>query len=288
MANNSNLAVFNRTINDPKTQQYLTSVLAERKSEFVTSLISIVANNAQLQACDALTVMYAAMKAASLRLPFDPNLGCAYVIPYQNKKAGTVEAQFQLGYKGFVQLAQRSGQFAHINADAVYEGELKGRDKKSGEPDLSGEKTSDKVVGYFAYFKLLNGFEKTFYMSVEEVNAHAKRFSQTARQGFGLWTEKDSFDAMAKKTVLKLLLSKYAPLSVEMQTAVKFDQAVIRGEEAIYVDNAPEEQVQAESETAAAKIKKTAKSKVETAMAAAGAAAPAADAETGEIFNEQK
>ena len=285
MSKNSNLAVFNRTINDPKTQQYLTSVLAERKSEFVTSLISIVASNAQLQACDALTVMYAAMKAASLRLPFDPNLGCAYVIPYANKKAGTVEAQFQLGYKGFIQLAQRSGQFAHINADAVYEGELLGKDKKSGEPDLSGEKTSDKVIGYFAYFKLLNGFEKTFYMSVEEVTAHAKRFSQTARGGFGLWTEKDSFDAMAKKTVLKLLLSKYAPLSVEMQTAVKFDQAVIRGDEAVYVDNNPEEQIQAESETAAAAIRGKAEGKVEAAVAASDAAVEKADKETGEVLD---
>lgn len=234
----ANLAVFNQTIRNPRTQEYLNDVLKDRKGSFVTSLVSVVTNNQQLQACDPQTIMYAALKATALDMPFDPNLGFAYVIPYKNK--GKDEAQFQMGYKGFVQLAQRSGQFSCINADVVHEGELTGFNKLTGEIELNGTKTSDKVIGYFAHFALLNGFRKTLYMTTEEIRNHAQRFSQTAKKGFGLWSQKDSFDAMAKKTVLKMLLSKYAPLSVEMQSAIKADQTVIRGDkdsDMEYVDN---------------------------------------------------
>lgn len=233
----SNLAVFNKTINGERTQEYLTSVLRDKKESFVTSLVSVVANNAQLQACEPLTIMYAAMKATALGLPIDPNLGFAYVIPYKNK--GRDEAQFQMGTKGFLQLAMRSGQFSNINADAVYEGEISKINRKTGDIELDGQRTSDKVVGYFAYFRLTNGFEKTLYMSREEIEAHGKRFSRAFN--FGPW--KTDFDAMAKKTVLKALLSKYAPMSIEMQSAVKADQAIYRDASLTedYVDNAETE-----------------------------------------------
>ena len=255
----SNLAIFNKKINDTRTQNYLQEVLKDKKESFVTSLVSVVANNTALQACEPLTIMYAAMKATALSLPIDPNLGFAYVIPYKNK--GVDEAQFQLGYKGFIQLAMRSGQFQSINADAVYEGEISRRDKKSGDIELEGERISDKVVGYFAYFKLLNGFEKTLYMTVDEVKAHANRFSQTAKRGYGLWNDKEAFDAMARKTVMKMLLSKFAPMSIEsIQSAVKADQAVYRTEDMVedYVDNqqGPDEQMAAEIVAKAEESKK--------------------------------
>lgn len=257
----SNLAIFNKTINDARTQSYLSDVLKENKESFVTSLVSVVANNAMLQACEPLTIMYAAMKAATLKLPIDPNIGAAYVIPYKNK--GKDEAQFQLGTKGFIQLAMRSGQFLNINADCVYEGEISKRDKKSGDIEFNGDKTSDKVVGYFAYFKLLNGFEKTLYMSKEEITAHAQRFSKAFN--YGPW--KTDFDAMAQKTVLKRLLSKYAPLSIEMASAIKADQATYRSADLKeeYVDNQPDDVDEQMAEQIVAKSKKNRK-KVEEAM----------------------
>lgn len=277
----SNLATFNQTINNPRTQEYLTTVLREKKESFVTSLVSVVANNAMLQACEPVTIMYAAMKAATLSLPIDPNIGAAYVIPYKNK--GKDEAQFQLGVKGFTQLAMRSGQFLSINTDNVYEGEISKRDKKSGDIEFNGEKKSDKVVGYFAYFKLINGFEKTLYMTKEEVTAHAQRFSKAF--AYGPW--KTDFDAMAQKTVLKKLLSKYAPLSVEMASAIKADQAVYRTEDLNeeYVDNQPNDVDEQMAETIVAKSKKSRK-KVEAAMAEEPVAEePVVDEETGEVID---
>lgn len=229
----ANLAVFNKTIALPQTQSYLESVLKDKKSSFVTSLVSVVANNANLQACEPVTLMYAALKATALDLPFDPNLGFAYVIPYNNH--GKTEAQFQLGVKGLTQLAMRSGQFQTINVDVVFDGEISGVDKLSGEIKLDGAKKSDKIVGYFAYFRLVNGFSKTLYMTVEDIEKHANRFSKAVN--YGPW--KTDFDAMAKKTVLKQILSKFAPLSVDMQLGIKSDQAVYRDEtlNEDYVDN---------------------------------------------------
>jgi recombination protein RecT len=160
-------------------------------------------------------------------------------------------AQFQLGYKGFLQLAQRSGQFKTINSTDVKEGEIVSWDRMSGEIKFewiqdSKERLSKKTVGYLSYFKLLNGFENGLYMTVEEIDAHAKKYSQTYKKyGTGLW--KDEFEGMAKKTVTKLNLSKNAPLSIEMQKAVTSDQAVIKSDsfvheetvdvETQYVDN---------------------------------------------------
>jgi recombination protein RecT len=128
--------------------------------------------------------------------------------------------------KGFIQLALRSGQFRNINVTEVYAGELKVIDRLTGEFDLSGQKTDDKIIGYAAYFELLNGFKKSLYMSIEGITKHGKRYSKTFDFPSGSW--KQNFDAMASKTVLKLLLARYAPLSVEMQTAVMQDQSEIK------------------------------------------------------------
>ena len=234
------LKQFNLFIANPRTQDYLTTVLAEKKASFVNNITALVSNNAALQVCKPDTLMFASLKATALDLPLDQNLGFAYVLPYKDNKNNVTLAQFQMGYKGFVQLALRSGQFKTLNATEVREGELTGEDFVTGE--LTFKKAENReslpVIGYVAYFKLLNGFEKYLYMTSAEMKAHALRFSQTYKRGYGLWADKDMFDSMAKKTVLKLLLSKYAPLSVEMRDAIKADQSVMKGQEQYdYVDS---------------------------------------------------
>lgn len=237
----SDLKKFNQLITHPNTDTYLTSVLAERKGEFINNLTAVVANDSKLQACEPLTLMYAALKATALRLPLDPNLGQAYIIPYKNNRERKTEAQFQIGWKGFIQLAIRSGQFQTINATEIREGELQGYDLMTGEVKVQAVegRESKPVIGYLAYFKLTNGFSKSLYMSAEEIEQHATRYSQSYRGKYrdtSLWaTDKD---AMAKKTVLKLLLNRFAPLSVDMQSAVQADQSVLHGDGKLdYVDN---------------------------------------------------
>ena len=194
----------------------------------MSSLISVSNNNELLSKADPTTVITAGVMAATLDLPINQNLGFAYIVPFYNSKKKINEAQFQMGYKGYIQLAMRTGQYKTINASEIYEGEIKHHNKLTGEFEL-GERTGDNVVGYIAYFKLINGFEKYLYMSKEDAEAHAIKYSQTYKKGFGLW--KTDFDAMAIKTVLKRLLSKYGILSVEMQSmanAISVDGAVIR------------------------------------------------------------
>ena len=159
----------------------------------------------------------------------------AYIVPYRNKHKiddngnPITEGQFQLGYKGLIELCQRSGQFKSIINEPVYEGQLIKKNKFTGEYVFDEDaKTSDTVIDYMAYFKLINGFEKTSYMTKEEILKHATRFSQSYRSKSGIWN--DDFDSMAKKTVLKLLINKYAPKSIEMQQATIFDQAVVKGD----------------------------------------------------------
>ncbi|TLG72072.1 recombinase RecT [Culicoidibacter larvae] len=241
----STLKDFNQFISNDKTQEYLQSVLGNKKSSFVNNAVALVSNVKGLQKCDPQTTMFAAIKATALDLPLDNNLGFAYVIPYGN------QAQFQMGYKGFIQLAMRSGQFERINVTDVREGELGKRDRLSGDIEYNwiddeSEREKAEIIGYVAYFKLKNGFEKQVYMSAEETRGHGKKYSKTFNNG--QW--KDNFDGMSRKTVLKQLLSKYAPLSVEMAEAVKADQAIITEEgEYIYADKVVAE-VSAEEQAA--------------------------------------
>lgn len=239
----ADLKTFNQTITNVKTQEYLTSVLGEKKQAFVNNLTALVSNDKNLQTCEPTTVMFAALKSTALDLPLDNNLGFAYVIPYENKSKGVVEAQFQIGWKGISQLAIRSGQFKTINVTDVREGELKGRNRMTG--DIQVEWINDdearakaKIIGYLGYFKLLSGYEKTSYWSVAELEQHGLKYSKTFQRGRGVW--KDNFEAMAKKTVVKLMLNKGdAPMSVEMQQAIKYDQSIILDEEGNYryIDN---------------------------------------------------
>ena len=246
----SNLKEFNLVIRNQNTQAYLQDVLGEKKETFVSNLTALVSNDTKLQECKPVTLMYAALTATSLDLPLDKNLGFAYVIPYKNNRERTTEAQFQLGAKGIKQLAIRSGQFIGMNVTDVREGEIAGRNRMTGEMTFNWieddeEREKAKVVGYLAWFKLVNGFEKTKYMTVEEIKAHATRYSQTYSSKND-YVRKNSkwatdFNKMAEKTVMKLLLSKDAPLSVEMQTAFRADQSVQREEgKYIYSDNGNE------------------------------------------------
>mgnify|MGYP006351483205 CR=1 FL=1 len=216
-------------------------LLGKRSAGFITSVLQIVASNDLLAKAEPHSVYHSAAVAATLDLPLNNNLGFAYIVPYnQKQKDGTYKqvAQFQMGYKGFIQLAQRSGQFKTISATPVFEGQLVEQNPLTGFQFDFTKKTSEKIIGYASYFQLLNGFEKTLYATVEELQAHGGKYSQTYKKGYGLW--KDDFDAMAIKTVLKLLLSKFAPLSVDMQRAVITDQAIVNNvdtQDVTYVDN---------------------------------------------------
>lgn len=253
---NYNLKSFNQTITSPATQKYLTDLLHERKGQFVSNLTALVANNANLQECEPYTLMFAALKATALNLPIEPSLGMAHVIPYKNKKRGVTEAQFQLGYKGFQQLALRTGQYKRINTTDVREGEIKKRNRLTGEIDFEfieneEERLKTPIIGYVNYFKLLNGFESTFYMSKEEMEKHALRYSQTYRSTTSYIKEQSKwstdFDSMARKTVIKLNLSKNGVLSTELRDAILADQSVMRDENNFdYVDNEPVQEVVAE------------------------------------------
>lgn len=227
--------------NKDEVKQKFQEILGKRSAAFITSVLQIATQNEQLAKCDPVSIYQCAAVAATLDLPLNPNLGFAYIIGYKSKqKDGTWKdvAQFQIGYKGFIQLAQRSGQFKTISAAPIFEGQLVEQNPLTGFLFDFKQKKSETVIGYAAHFSLLNGFEKTLYMTVEELKKHGGRFSQTFKKGFGLW--KDDFESMAQKTVLKLLLSKFAPLSVEMQRAVITDQSLVTDaetEDVTYVDN---------------------------------------------------
>ena len=189
-------------------------------NSFMSSVISVANGNPQLRNAEPMSIIGAAMVAATMQLQVVPTLGQCYIIPYGNK------AQFQCGYLGILQLCQRSGQFKKILAAPVHEGEYVSGDEFDEDYVFDkSQKKSDKVIGYMAKFELLNGFTKVAYWDVEKVKKHASKLSQAYRSGYNSpW--KSDFDAMAMKTVLKSIL-KFAPKSIEMQNAVTFDQAVI-------------------------------------------------------------
>lgn len=212
-------------------------MLGKRAPGFITSVLQIVASNKYLASADPHSVYHTAAVAATLDLPLNNNLGFAYIVPYNesfkdsqgNWKKRQV-AQFQMGYKGYIQLGQRSGLYKTINATDVREGELIGHNLLTGDAIFKWEQDEEKrealpIIGYVSYFELLNGFSKMKYMSKRKIEAHAKRYSQTYKTGKGKWF--DDFDAMAMKTVLKLNISKFGPMSVDMQTAIKIDQATV-------------------------------------------------------------
>ena len=225
MANN-NLPALKSALNAPSVKAKFEEMLGKRSSQFMTSITSVVTNNTLLQKADVNSIIMGSAVAASMDLPLNPNLGYAALVPF-NSKDGCF-AQLQIMVKGWTELFLRSGQCQSIICETVYEGQLVKKNKFTGEYVFDEDaKKSDKIIGFMAYFKLTNGFEKYDYMTVEEVKAHAQRFSQTFRKGSGVW--KEHFEAMAQKTVLKRLLTKYAPKSIEMQQMAIFDQSIIKG-----------------------------------------------------------
>lgn len=205
---------FKGVLNTPQIRAQLKNSLKENSGAFMSSMLDLYSGDTYLQKCDPTAVAMECMKAASLNLPIVKSLGFAYIVPYKNVPT------FIIGYKGLIQLAQRTGQYKTINAGIAYEGEYKGYDKLSGMVDISGERTGDTVVGYFAYFKLLNGFEKILYMTVDEVTQWRKRYSKTKSDSTPWGTE---FDKMAMKTCLRRLISGYGIMTAQMQTAMQYD-----------------------------------------------------------------
>lgn len=218
---NSNLVALKGYFDNESVKKNLAAMLGQKAQGFATSVLSIVNNNRLLQNANPASIYSSAMVAASLDLPINPNLGFAAIVPY-----GKV-AQFQIMVRGLTQLAIRSGQYAKITNCDVHEGELVKADPFTDEYIFDASKrTSDNIIGYMAYLKTVGGFEKYFYMTKDEAMAHGKRYSKSFNNG--VWNSDP--DAMGRKTVLKLLLSRFGILSIEMQRAIRFDQGVVKGD----------------------------------------------------------
>jgi recombination protein RecT len=234
-------------------KQKFKELLGNKSAGFITSVLGAVNANALLKKATPESVYMAAMMAAALDLPVNQNLGFAYIIPYKSKvkdndgnDVWVDVAQFQMGYRGYIQLAQRTGQYKTISAAPVYEGQLISQDPLRGFEFDWKNKTSDTLIGYAAFFALINGFEKSMFMTVAELEKHGSKYSKTYSYGSSKW--KTDFEAMAMKTVIKLLISKYGPLSVDtqMQKAVIADQSIIKDVDTMDVDysDAPVHQIE--------------------------------------------
>lgn len=226
-------------MNSEAVKHRFEELLDSSAPSFISSILSIVRTNSKLQDCSPISILSAAGIAAALKLPINPSLGFAFIVPYKG------QAQFQLGYKGLIQLAMRSGQYLTLNSGAVCEGQIKEIDFVTGEI-IRGEKISDEIVGYVAYMELINGFRKSLYMTIDEIKNHAEKFSQSYAYDLrfsrksSVWST--NFDAMAKKTVLKKLISNFGIISIDQKsadlaTALQADQAVITTEGFRYIDN---------------------------------------------------
>jgi recombination protein RecT len=214
-------------LSDANVMNRFNQILGEKAQGFISSVMQVVNNNTMLSTAEPQSVLNAAVVAATLDLPIDPNLGFAAIIPFKDNKTGIVKAQFQIMYKGFKQLAYRSGQVIKLNACPIYEGQLVKEDPLWGEYEFDfSKKTSSNIIGWAAAIELKNGFKKIIYKDIDFFISHGKKYSQSFKKGYGLWV--DGFDSMCEKTIMKLLLSKDSPLSIEMQTAIKADQSVIR------------------------------------------------------------
>jgi recombination protein RecT len=228
---------------DAVRKQVMQVVGGKNGTRFISSIISAVQNNQALQECTNASILSAALLGESLQLSPSPQLGQFYMVPFKDRKKGTTEAQFQLGYKGYIQLALRSGQYKKLNVLAIKEGELISYDPLNEEIEVrliedEEERENAETVGYYAMFEYLNGFRKTLYWSKAKMEAHAEKYSMGYRthKGYTFW-EKD-FDGMAYKTMLRQLISKWGIMSIEMTTALESDMAVIREDGTKdYVDN---------------------------------------------------
>lgn len=236
-----NAFLIKSELSKPAIQNRISEMLGRKADSFVTSVLQVINSNGLLAQSTPESVVGAVFTACSLNLPLNNNLGVAYIVPFNNKKSGNQEAQFQIGYKGFIQLAQRTGQIKRIAAVAVYDGDTE-EDVRHRLTSFIPKNPVGNLIGYTAFLETITGFEAIHTMTVEELKKHAYNYSQTYKaaenkgQNYSVWHQQ--FDAMAKKTVIKLLISKYAPMSIELQKALESDQAVfdVNGE-GTYVDN---------------------------------------------------
>ena len=221
----------------------------EKGARFISSIVSAVSTNPQLGQCENASILSGALLGESLNLSPSPQLGRYYLVPFKDKSRGMV-AQFILGYKGYLELAQRSGQYKDINVIEVKEGEYKGRNSLNGNPTFEfivddDVRDTKETIGYMATFTLINGFTKTIYMTKKQMEDHALQYSNGYRAdkknktAYTFWTK--DFDGMAFKTLLRQLISKWGIMSIDMQTAYEGDMAVINEDGSKnYVDNVPD------------------------------------------------
>lgn len=229
-------------------KQNVANVVGQKDVQtFISSIVSAVQANPQLAECTNSSLLSAALLGHSLNLPPSPQLGKVYFVPYKNSKAGITEAQFMLSYKGYLELAMRSGQYRKIHVTDIREGELKSydpiEDEYTFEPITDVVKRNEApIIGYYGYFILTNGFKKALYWSKEKLEAHAKKYSAAYRKGWDSSLWKTDFDSMAQKTIIRQLISKHGVMSVEMQRGFEGDYGVIREDGAVdYIDNTPDE-----------------------------------------------
>lgn len=214
--------LINRTISDPK-----------RSAKFITSITSAVSCNPALQECDASTILSAALLGEGLNLSPSPQLGQFYMVPFNDNRNKRKVATFQLGYKGYIQLATRSGQYKKLNVLPIKQGELISFNPLEEEIEVhliedEVERENAITTGYYVMFEYINGFKKAMYWSREKMESHALKYSKgyAAKKGYTFW-EKD-FDGMACKTMLRQIISKWGIMSIELQTAYESEDAVIK------------------------------------------------------------
>lgn len=235
MENNNQLTAM-KLFAQQKVQDRFEKLMGDKANGFISSVLQTVNNNKLLKNADPITIMNAAATGAALDLPINQNLGFAWIVPYKG------QAQFQIGWKGFVQLALRTGQYQRLNVTEVYDNQFKSFNRLTEElnADFEAEGTGE-IVGYAGYFRLISGMEKTTYWTKDEIIAHAKKYSQSYGKNYSPWSDKDQFHGMAKKTVVKNMISKWGIMSIDMQTAQLSDQSVQSdGQNYDYPDNIEE------------------------------------------------
>lgn len=258
---------FSLAIQSEGYKRLINNTLGDQKraAKFIAAISSAVATNPSLQQCEAGSILSGALLGEALNLSPSPQLGQYYLVPFKDK------AQFQLGYKGYIQLAIRSGQYKDIDVIEVREGEYLGRDKITGKHQFEFiedevERENKPIIGYMAYFEYLNGFYKNLYWSKEKMQKHALEYSQAyasdVKKGtnYSFWTK--DFNGMAFKTMLRQLISKWGIMSIDMQEALTKDMSVVKEDGTYdYVDNQPvmevpsEERVEQTAETTTSEVK---------------------------------
>lgn len=229
-----NLSVLKSTLNNPNVYKRIQEMLGRKPDSYITSVLQVIGSNNMLINVDAESITGAVFTACALNLPLNNNLGLAYIVPFKGS------AQLQIGYKGFIQLAQRTGQIKSINAVAVYDTDTEESVRKRL-TSLIPQKVTGEIIGYTSRLETITGFEAIVTMTNEELEQHAFKYSQTYKtakqkgQNYSVWHQ--NWDAMAKKTVIKAIM-KYCPMSIELQQAIESDQGVIDQDGNIdYVDN---------------------------------------------------